>query len=90
MAGFLLALGYLVQIVALLLAAARRLSGYLITLLVGLTWAVAATVDHLGEVLAAGPYREGIVSKGLEVGVVVLGLALAVASAVAGRRAWRS
>lgn len=43
----------------------------------GAAWACAAAIDHLGEILTVWPYREGVISKVLEVGIIVVGAALA-------------
>lgn len=80
-AALLLGAAYIVQVGCLLLAAQRVRSGYVLTGLTGAGWAIAAAADHLGEVLTVAPYREGILSKALEVGIMVVGVLLAAASA---------
>jgi hypothetical protein len=79
-AALLLGAAYIVQVSCLLLATLRARIGYLLTGLTGAAWAIAAAVDHLGEVLHVAPYRAGIVSKALEVGIIVMGVLLAAAS----------
>ena len=86
-AGILLAAGYALHLVGMLLAARGSAWGYGINLLVGLGWLVGAVADHLSEVLYAAPYRAGLPSKVLEVGIMVVGAALAVVSALA---LWRN
>ena len=54
-AGILLAAGYAVHIIGILLAARGSPWGYGINLLVGLDWLVGAVADHLSEVLYAAP-----------------------------------
>jgi hypothetical protein len=70
-AAFLLSLGYTGQIAAAALSARGDAHGDWLNLLLGFVWLVAATTDHLGEVLfvPTGAYRAGLVSKGLEVGI---------------------
>src|SRR5579864_183924 len=82
-AAFLLSLIYAAQIAAAALAARRQTSGYWLNLLLALGWLIAAAADHLTEVLFIPTeiYRAGVISKSLEVGIMVVALAWAVASA---------
>ena len=79
-AALILGAGYAVQVTGILLAAKVLRPGYLITLATGAVWTVAAAVDHLGEVLTVWPYREGIISKVFEVGIMLTGAALTLVS----------
>ncbi len=79
-AAVLLAAGYVVQVTGVLLALRGQRVGYLLTLATGATWAIAAALDHLGEVLTVWPYREGVISKALEVGCMLTGAVLTLAS----------
>lgn len=83
LAGILLSLAVIAQVVALLLVSHRRLSGVVITLAIALFWFVGAVADHLHDVLLTSPYREGDISKVMEVGIMVSMAALAVISAAA-------
>ncbi len=79
-AALLLGAGYVVQVTGILLATKGQRSGYVLTLVTGAVWAIAAALDHLGEVLTIWPYREGVISKALEVGIMLTGVALALVS----------
>lgn len=70
-ASLLLAVGFALQVLAAALSAQNVRSGHWLNLLLGLVWVVAASLDHLGEILFAEPYRNGLASKGLELGVIV-------------------
>ncbi|GAC1436960.1 MAG: hypothetical protein NVSMB65_11080 [Chloroflexota bacterium] len=82
-AAFGLAVGYAVQVTGLLLASHRQRAGYLLSLAVGLIWFGGAVLDHLHDVLATWPYRGGLISKALEVLVLLLSAAIVVAAAAA-------
>jgi hypothetical protein len=84
LAAFLLALAYAGQVYGTALAARDRWQGYFINLILAVIWFVGAVGDHLGEILFANPYRSGLVSKGLEVGIIVMAAVWAWASF----RAW--
>jgi hypothetical protein len=73
-AAFLLSLGYTGQIAPAALSARGDARGDALNLLLGFVWLVAATADHLGDVLffPTGAYRAGLVSKGLEVGITLV------------------
>jgi hypothetical protein len=79
-AAIILGAGYVIQVIGIVLASKATRSGYLLTFATGAVWAIAAAVDHLGEVLTVWPYREGIISKALEVGIMLIGITLALAS----------
>jgi len=83
LAGILLSLAFIAQVVALLLMSHRRLSGVVVTLIIALFWFVGAVADHLQDVQFTSPYREGLISKATEVGIMVctliLGLVLGLA-----------
>lgn len=74
-AAFLLSVAYAAQ----LLLAVGAWHGSRVALLgnaaLAGTWLVGAAVDHLPEVLASEPYRAGLISKGLEVGIMVMAAA---------------
>ena len=81
-AAFLLSLGYAAQVIAAALTARADRRGDVLNLLLAAMWLVAALVDHTGDVLlipTAG-YRAGVVSKGLEVGIVIIATLWAAAS----------
>ncbi|HCI80420.1 MAG TPA: hypothetical protein DHW02_12100 [Ktedonobacter sp.] len=81
-AALVLGAAYVVQVTGILLASKHARSGYMITFATGAVWAIAAAADHLKEVLTVWPYREGVLSKLLEVGIMLVGAALAVISLV--------
>jgi hypothetical protein len=56
---------------------------------IGLGWSAAATLDHGRDILFADPYRAGLVSKALEVGIIVVGAGWGIASVLAFRKAAR-
>lgn len=51
--------------------------------LAGACWSAGAVAFHGAEIVASGPYRHGLASKGFEVAIVALGAAVAVAAALA-------
>ena len=75
--------GFALQAAALLAASRGWRAGYLANALIGAGWLLAAALDHLGELATAEDYRAGLLSKGLEVGVMAAGLALALTSLLA-------
>lgn len=79
-AALFLGAGYVVQVIGILLAAKEQRLGYALTFVTGATWAIAAALDHLSEVLTIWPYREGFISKTLEVGIMVVGAVLVIVS----------
>ena len=87
-AAFLLSLGYAAQVGAAALSARRDARGHALNLLIALVWLVAAAADHLGDVLLVptAEYRSGMVSKALEVGIVLIAATFAGVSL----NAWRS
>lgn len=84
-AAALLGAYYVGQTLLIVLAARGQATGYLGNLAAGIIWLIAAAADHLGEVLFVWPYRAGFSSKAFEVALMLVALALAVASF----RAWR-
>jgi hypothetical protein len=81
-AALVLGAAYVVQVTGILLAAKHARSGYMLTFATGAVWAIAAAADHLKEVLTVWPYREGVLSKVLEIGIMLVGAALAAISLV--------
>ena len=84
-AALLAGTAYAGHVVLIALAARDETCGYAGNLVAGIGWFLAAALDHLGEVLFDSPYRAGFISKALEVGTMLIGLALASASALAWR-----
>jgi hypothetical protein len=82
-AAALLAAGFVVQVLVLAAARSGHPLAYLANAGVGLAWFLAAALDHLGDVLGTEPYRAGLFSKSLEVGIMVSGLALVFAAGLA-------
>jgi hypothetical protein len=80
-AALLLGAAYAVQSAALALAAQGRRAGTILTGLFGAGWAVAAAADHWHDILFANHYRAGVLSKGLEVAIIVVGAAQAITAA---------
>ena len=75
-----------IHVVLIVLTAQGNKLGILGNLAAGIIWALAATIDHLDEILFVQPYRAGWPSKGFEIGLILSALALAVISFLA----WRS
>lgn len=65
----------------------RSMAGLRIHVVVGALWAVAAGVAQVPEMLQPTAYRTGFVSAAYVIGAIGVGLALAVVSVVALRRA---
>lgn len=78
-----LAVGYAAQMVGLLLSVQRRRAGYVLSLAVGLIWFLGAVLDHLRDVLLIWPYRAGLLSKALEVLIMLLAAGIVATAAVA-------
>ncbi|GAC1448677.1 MAG: hypothetical protein PVSMB5_35610 [Ktedonobacteraceae bacterium] len=79
-AALLLGAGYVVQVTGILLATRGQRIGFVLTFATGVGWSIAAALDHLGEVLIVWPYREGVISKALEIGIMLTGGGLALVS----------
>ena len=81
-AAFVLSLGYTAQVAAAALSARGDVRGDALNLLLALVWLVAAAADHLGEILfvPTGAYRAGLLSKGFEVGIIVIAAGWALAA----------
>ena len=82
-AGFLVAIGYFVHLIGILLTLNGKQAGLAIQLLIGLGWTAGAILDHLPEVLRAGPYRQGTISRVIVLLIIQVGLIMVVLSAVA-------
>jgi len=82
-AGVLLAAAYVVQVVGILLASRGLRLGYWLHLLIGLGWFLGSVLDHLDDVLLADPYRGGLLSKALAVGIMVASAAIVALSVLA-------
>ena len=88
-AALAVAVAYAVQVLAAALSARDDVRGHWVNAALGFGWALAAAVDHLGEVLFAWPYRHGLISKALEVGIMLSGAVwggLALRAALSARR----
>ncbi len=82
-AAFGLAVGYAAQMAGLVLTAQRRRAGYALSLAVGAAWFLGAVLDHLRDVLFTWPYRTGLLSKALEVLIMLLAAGIVAAAAAA-------
>jgi hypothetical protein len=73
-AAFLLSLGYAAQVAGAALSAREVVWGHALNLALALVWLFGSVLDHLGDVLLIPPaaYRAGLVSQGLEVGIMVI------------------
>lgn len=71
--AFLLSLVYAAQLAAGMLSARDLRIGHLMNAAMAVLWLAASVLDHLGEVLILPnvAYRAGLVSKLLEVGIMV-------------------
>lgn len=78
-----LAIVYALQAIGVALALGGSTAGLRLLVLTGTAWCVGAIGFHGGEILASGPYRFGLLSKGLEAAIIVLGAATAIAAAAA-------
>jgi hypothetical protein len=79
----LLAVAFVVQMLILYAGWRGTAVAYLANAGVGVAWLLAAALDHLGEVLTHDPYRAGVFSKLLEVGIMISGVALLVVAGAA-------
>ncbi|HZR46147.1 MAG TPA: hypothetical protein VFA47_05565 [Candidatus Manganitrophaceae bacterium] len=80
LAGILLAAGYFVQMIGIVLLALGRRAGLVLSLLVGSVWLAGALWDHLPDLLKESPYREGPISKVWIAGIILWGGSLAAVS----------
>ena len=88
-AALAVAVVYALQVLAMALSARNDRRGHWMNAALGFGWALAAALDHLSEVLFAWPYRAGVVSKALELGIMASGAVwggLAITAAMAARR----
>ena len=88
-AGILLAAGYFVQIVGILLLSQGRRAGLFLSTLIGAIWLAGALWDHLPDLVKEGTYREGPASKFWIAGILVWSGSLAVASGLTLRHSRR-
>ena len=70
---------YLIHVMLILLAAAEQRKGYLGNAIFGALWLIAA----LGDVLIGWSHRAGVLSIGLEIGVMLASVVLVVVSVAA-------
>jgi len=86
--AFLLSLGYAAQLAGGMLSARGARWGHVLNLAVALVWLAGAMLDHLDEVIGTptGAYRAGLVSKLLEVGIMLVSAAWVGLALVALRR----
>ncbi len=88
-AAFVLSLVYTVHLLAAVGTARGFRPAMVIAAVLGFGWSAAAALDHGREILFADPYRAGLISKALEVGIIVVGAAWGIASVIALRRSAR-
>lgn len=74
---------YALQAGGVVLAFRGSAVGLRLLAVTGIIWCAGALAIHGGEIVASGPYRDGLVSKGLEVAIIVLGAAVAAAATAA-------
>lgn len=90
LAAFLLSLAYAIQV----LSTAGLARGYALAFAanagIAAVWLFGALLDHLPEVLFDGRYRAGLISKALEVGIMLVAAAWLVCAVVGWRDARRS
>jgi hypothetical protein len=83
-----LAFAYMLAVIGLIVAASRGSStGYLGLSLAGWLIALADVTKHAGQILAPGPWRAGLSSELVAVGLTISALAMAVTSFAAWRAA---
>ena len=75
-ASFLLSVGYAAQVAGAALSARDHRWGHALNLVLAIVWFLGAVLDHLGEVLRVPTeeYRARLISKLLEVGIMVVTL----------------
>lgn len=78
--AMLVGVSFLIQALGVGLVAGGRRIGYVVTFAVGVYEVVASAIRHLYEILAVWPYREGVISKVLAAGEIVVGALLVAAS----------
>ncbi len=80
-----LAIAYAAQVAGVTLLVKGRQAGAWLLALTGAVWAIGATVVHGHDLLFAGPgYRHGLVSRALEVGIILTGTATAILGCLRG------
>lgn len=75
------------QGLALVWTGAGLRRGYILHAILGFSWAIAAVVAHVGEVLQPGGYRTGLGSFVFLGGIVIVGVGIGGASIASLRRA---
>ena len=70
-AGLLVGLGFAVQVAGIIGITRRAKWGLIITLLVAAVWVLGAILDHLPDIVSSSPYREGVLSRTLEVFIIL-------------------
>jgi len=70
------------QVAGAYLAARGSTTGYVLFIVAGAVWCGGAVAFHGSEILAAGPYRYGVTSTSMEVGIILIGAATAIAGAL--------
>jgi hypothetical protein len=74
-----LSTSYAALVIGMLLVARGSSRGALLLALVGVVWCLGALIVHGHDLLYAGPnYRHGLISRMLELSIIVLGALLAV------------
>ena len=77
---------YALQVAGAFLAGRRARVGIVLLIVAGLVWTVGAVSLHAVEIVTPGPYRHGFISKALEIAIIGLGIAIAVAGGLELRR----
>lgn len=82
-AAVIVGLGYLAHVAIIVLAARDKAVGYFGNFAIAITWLVAAALDHPKEVLFVAPYRAGLISKSLIIGLMLTALVSSIISLLA-------
>jgi hypothetical protein len=74
------------QVAGAYLVGCRSRVGFALLIAVGAIWSVGAAIVHGPEIVASGDYRNGVISKALEVGIMLVGAAMVVVGSIEWRQ----
>ena len=74
------------QLAGAYLVGRRSPVGFALLIAVGAIWSVGALILHGPEIIASGAYRNGVISKALEVGIILVGAAMVIAGSIEWRK----
>jgi hypothetical protein len=74
------------QVAGTYLVGRRSAVGFGLLIAVGAIWSVGSLILHGHEIVASGAYRNGVISKALEVGIILVGAAMVMVGSIEWRK----